>query len=351
MALLSMEAVRDGVRTDPSLHFHNLDFAREAILVLKLDRAAFRAASFLDDRILTPQSLGRWVKLADLENLLIGPTPALAPHFLFHSGHVGSTLVSRLLDDIPGVLGLREPLPLRVLSSAAADLDAPFALVGPEQWRTLLHMALFGWSRGFADTKAVIVKATSSAAVCCTPLLEASPRSKAVMLNLRAEPYIATLLAGENSYLDLRGHAQDRMRRLLRLAPAIPRRLGDMSLGEIAAMTWTVETLTHLQAQRQFGARVLSVDFDAFLAAPRETMGAICSHFRLDAPADYLDGVGRSPVLTRYSKAPEHAYSPELRAQILAESRRRNASEIRRGLAFIDALAGLSADVAAIRSA
>ena len=37
-------------------------------------------------------------------------------HFIFHSGHVGSTLLSRLLEEVPSQLGLREPLPLRSLA-------------------------------------------------------------------------------------------------------------------------------------------------------------------------------------------------------------------------------------------
>jgi hypothetical protein len=253
---------------------------------------------------------------------------------------VGSTLLSRLLDDAPGVLGLREPLPLRTLAATLLDIDGPHALLGASDWKSMLDLHLACWGRGFESTRNVVVKATSTASPCCAPIFEALQDARAVQLNLRPEPYLATLLAGENSYLDLRGQAQDRMKRLLRFAPVETAPLHALSLGEIAAMSWTSETLTHRAAERHFGDRLLRVDFDDFLAAPRDGLRRICAHFGIAAPEAYFTEVLESPTLTRYSKAPEHAYTPELRRQILADSRSRNATEIRKGMQWIEAFAG-----------
>jgi hypothetical protein len=55
----------------------------------------------------------------------------------------------------------------------------------------------------------------------------------------------------------------------------------------------------------------------------------------LSGNARYLAEVDRSPVLTRYSKAPEHAYTPNVRAEVLRDSRRRNREEISKGLAWL----------------
>ena len=57
---------------------------------------------------------------------------------------------------------------------------------------------------------------------------------------------------------------------------------------------------------------------------------------------------GASPVLTRYSKAPEYAYTPEVRAQILREARRDHRDEIRKGLAWLERLARANAAVAEV---
>jgi hypothetical protein len=342
MALLSMEAIRDGIQSDPSIYPHSIDLGRQAVLFLRLDAAALRAASFLDDRILGPQLEGRWVPFGEIERVPPSAPSRRPLHFIFHTGHVGSTLLSRLLDDAPGVLGLREPLPLRTLAAALLDIDAPHALLGASDWKRMLNLHLAYWARGFDGTRNVVVKATSSANSCCSPTLEALQDARAVQLNLRPEPFLATLLAGENSYLDLRGQAQDRMKRLLRLAPDETRPLHALSLGEIAAMGWTSETLTQRAAEQNFADRVLRVDFDEFLAAPGEGLRRICTHLGVVAPDAYFNEVQQSPTLTRYSKAPEHGYTPELRRQILADSRSRNAAEIRRGMQWIEAFAARS---------
>jgi hypothetical protein len=351
MALLSLETIRDGIRSNPSLYPQNLDLARQGVLILQLDEAAFRAASFLDDRILSPQLQGRWVPFAEIEPWLLPPASPRPLHFIFHTGHVGSTLVSRLLDDVGAVLGVREPLPLRTLAMALGDIDAAHALVGPAQWKALLNFHLACWGRGYADTQSVIVKATSSAGQCCQPILDALPEARALLLNLQPEPYLATLLAGPNSYLDLRGQAQDRAKRLFAVAPSQARPLHTLSLGEIAAMTWTVETLVHRDVERRFGSRTMRVDFDAFLEAPDVALREICGHLRLAAPDSSFAHVATSPTLTRYSKAPELDYTPDLRREVLAESRVRNAEEIRNGMRWIETFARQHPDLASTLSA
>lgn len=45
-----------------------------------------------------------------------------------------------------------------------------------------------------------------------------------------------------------------------------------------------------------------------------------------------------SGVMKRYAKAPEHAYSAELRARELGDSRRRYSTEIRQGLSWAETL-------------
>jgi hypothetical protein len=344
MALLPLEQVRDGLPGDPTIFPQNLDFTREAILFLRLDRGALASASFLDDRILTPQSQGRWVRFNELAPWMEGAAPQRPLHFIFHSGHVGSTLVSRLLDEA-GAFGLREPLPLRVLASAADKPTHGAQLENLLRWFTIL------WSRGFSDTKTIVLKATSSAQRLAPSLLQHAPNARAIAMNLKAEPYLATLLAGENSHIDLNGHGPERHRRLARLAAAPPAPLVAMSLGEIAALTWLVETLTQADAKQTFGERILQLDFDAFLDDPGGAMRRVCVHFGLTVPDSFFAEAPDSPVLQRYSKAPEHAYTPALRAHILAQSRTTNAAEISRGMAWLEAFARHSPAAAAALSA
>src|SRR4029079_6763913 len=130
--------------------------------------------------------------------------------------HVGSTLVSRLLDASGAVLSLREPLPLRTLAEASESLGLEESLLSEGQCEQLLDTFARLWCRGYPATRCVIVKATSATARLAPWLLGGRPTSRACYLNVRAEPYLATLLAGANSAADLRGHGAERMRRLRR---------------------------------------------------------------------------------------------------------------------------------------
>lgn len=332
------------------LYPFKLDLARGRVLQIEMDEAEFRAASFLDDRILTPATKGGWTPLQAFFEAAAVPRPEFPLHFIFHTGHVGSTLVSRLLDETGRVLPLREPLPLRTLADLHDALaDAPHRAATPgarDQFELLLATLLCLWRRGFATTEAVIIKATSSTARLAPTLLDAAPQAQAIYLNLRAEPYLATLLAGENSPADLRGHAPERLRRLAAQRRTPLPELGTLSLGELAALGWLAETTTQRDVLSRHPGRVLAIDFDAFLTDVPGHLQRILDRFGLPAEQAFLTQVSRSPVLARYSKAPEHPYDPELRAAVLHDSRRRNREEILKGLRLLERLG----NVAEIRS-
>ena len=327
------------VAASPVLYAQKFDAARDAAFFVRLDEAGYRAASFLDDRVLAPGQQGEWLPFADVERAMRAAVDPKPLHFIFHTGHVGSTLLSRLIEEAGGILGLREPLPLRSLAEMHDAGAATFAA------RLETFLAL--WRRGFADTRGVVLKATSSSGRLAPRLLTASAASKAVYLNLRAEPYLATLLAGANAMVDLRGFEQERSGRLRGLLGPAAWTAG--SVGTLAAMSWLSESLTRAQALEQFPSRVLAIDFDRLLADLPAAMEAVLQHLDIAAAPGFLAAVGRSPVLRRYSKAPQQfEYSPLLRAQLLAQARREHAGEIRKGLKFLEALGAQDARVAAL---
>jgi hypothetical protein len=305
----------------PQVYPQKIDAGGNVFLV-RMDEAGYRAASFLDDRILDAKTQGAWAPPGRVKAAM-GVLPAARPlHFIFHIGHVGSTLLSRLLDEGGGeVLSLREPYPLRQLA------DRPEA--------GLVELFLRLWSRGFPSTQAVVVKATSSAARIAPLILAARPDAHAVYMYVAAEPYLATLLAGENSPIDLKGHQAERTARLAAHLGTPPPPVA--SLGELAALSWLAERLTMEKVGAGHPGRVFPLDFETLLADVEAVMTVVMTYLGLRAGAAAVRAMAQSPALGRYSKAPEHAYSPSLRAQILAQSRRNNAAEIARGMAWLAA--------------
>ena len=327
---------------------HNLDLAGGRVLVVRLDEHGYRNASFLDDRILSPTTRAAWLPgaaVTEASRRVSDPRPL---HFIFHSGHVGSTLLSRLLDDCAPLLSLREPLLLRTMAEAHDTLGRPESLLAASQFEALLDMALRLWSRGYAGTRAVVVKATSSAGRLAPVILSRAPDSRAVYLNLGAEPYLATLLGGANSATDLRGHGPGRMRRLLagRDLPVQP--LHALSPGELAALGWLVESLSRRQAMAGLGARVLALDFDAFLADVAGELARVTGHFGLVADAATIGAAAAGPVMRQYSKAPQLPFPPGERTARLEASRRENRAEIARGLDWLERLARADAGIASL---
>jgi len=334
--------------SSPDAYPQKVDFTSWIVLLVQFDAAAYRAASFLDDRILAPTTQGAWIPIGhaiEASRLVVRARPL---HFIFHTGHVGSTLVSRLLDEAGDVLSLREPLPLRSLAEAHDARGRSDSLLGHAEFDAVLSMFMRLWSRGYPATSSVVVKATSSAGRLAAPVMAHGDNSRAIYMNLRAEPYLATLLAGQNSPIDLRGHGPERMRRLQSRIPVPLAPLHTLSLGELAAMSWLTESWSQRDALTFGTGRVIAVDFDQFLANVGESMHRILGHFGLPQNARYLSEVGRSPVLSRYSKAPEHGYTPDVRAEVLRDSRHRNRDEIGKGLAWLERHAQSDPAVAAI---
>lgn len=332
----------------PDAYPQKLDLVRESALVIRFDAAAYHAASFLDDRILSATTQGAWLPMSRVAEASRRVAHAHPLHFIFHTGHVGSTLVSRLLDETGRVLSLREPLPLRTLAEAHDQAGRPDALLSDGDFDVVLSTFINLWRRGYDTTRAVIVKATSSTGHLAGTILGRHDSSRALYLNLRAESYLATLLAGQNSPADLRGHGQARIRRLCSRLSAPPAALHTMSIGELAAMSWLAETFAQDDAMERFAGVVMPIDFEAFLADVGAGMARILSHFGLEADPRYLSQVGRSPVLTRYSKAPEFSYTPEVRAEVLRDSRRDNREEIRKGMRWLERAAEAETAVRAI---
>jgi len=252
-------------------------------------------------------------------------------------GHVGSTLLSRLLDETGTVLSLREPLPLRALAEAF-DHDVPDV---DRRLDTMLRL----WERGFADTKTVVLKATSATERLAPKLLSTRPQARAVLLNVSAECFLATIFAAPNSAVDLNAHGPERMHRLDRLGIAVPR---PSTLGELAAMSWLAERMTQGAILRDFGERILSVDFDALLQWTERVLGLVLTHFAIPHTPELITQIAHSPALTRYSKAPEHKYSSAQRQARLDDARRTYAAEIRVALDWLRKIAVSSPAASAI---
>ena len=334
-----------GLAKTPDLYPQNFLPIRQDVFMVRLSESDYREANFLDNRVVRREMQRGMVRESEVLKELEEGIDARPLHFIFHCGHVGSTLLSRLLDETDQVLPLREPLPLRVLAEGYSALSRRDAPVSEEKLDAFLEMFLKLWSRGYPNTRTVIAKATSSAARIAPRLLAARPKMQAVYMSLQAEPYLATLMAGANSIIDLQGFAAERARRLEGYLDASLPPVHLISGGELAAMSWLTERLTEKKLIAEFGSRVMPLDFDDMLNDLKGALERVAKHFQMDVEAKYFEGISQSPALKTYSKAQEHEYSPEMRMQLLTDARKEKAADIAKGLAWLEKLAAKHIEV------
>lgn len=317
---------------DPALLPQHLDLAQDRVLLLEFSEADYRAASFLDQRAMTQDRRRHWAGWDELE---AAPPMRADADFIFHIGHVGSTLIARLLGEIRGVFALREPLILRGLADLALLRDRPESPWPPAIFAPRLARAI-GWlSRTFDPAQRALIKATSFADEIAGDILAQGHR--AVFLSVSPERYIETILAGENSRQELAMLSGSRLVRLHGRIGAEPWRLWDMPEAVRAAMGWACGMTTLDRAGEGATAdRLLWLDFDTFLAAPARRLQELADFLGHELTATTAAALAGGPIMQRYSKAPEHGYSPELRAQLLDQTRRERGGEIGEALDWLD---------------
>lgn len=282
-----------------------LDPATGRLTWLRLSEAGYRAASFLDQRMLTADS--------ELKQTDWPAMPAEArrdAHWIFHIGNVGSTLISRLLGELPQVFALREPQLLRQL-----DGQADFATVA----------ALL--SRTWRPEQRANVKATSFTSELADRLVR--PGARALFLYATPERYLENILAGENSWQTLQALSGVRLARLQSRCPGLELDLARAHDGIRAALGWACEMTSLGRAASALPeGSVMWLDFDLFLADPVRHFTRIAAHFGVQADEPAARAICEGPLMGRYSKALEYEYTPALRREILADARRRHAPAI-----------------------
>lgn len=325
----------------PRLYPLSYDGARERVRFVPLGEEDYRAASFLDERVLGSTGFGEWAPLEALRGAM--SLPHAECDFIFHIGHVGSTLLSRLLGEHERVFSLREPAILRTL--AIADLASQDSSSLEE--RTRLFLAL--WARVWRAPQRTLLKATSFVSELGPLMMRLSPSASAILMSVRPDVHIAAILASEASRAELVVNASMRLARLHRRLGGQVWRLDGLSDGERAAMSWLSEAMALRRLATGFPDRVLWLDFDAFLADPEERLSALLRRLHGRAPQGAVQAVLRSADFGRYAKAPEHPFSSNMRREILNRAAEANADEISRGMAWLERAANAHADVGEVR--
>lgn len=316
-----VEALRAALTSSPVLLPLEADAAGDAILFVTVSEDGYRAASFLDHRLLEPSSRTGVVPRAVMRPWL-EPLPR-ACDFIFHVSHAGSTLLSRLLGCRPEVFALREPAILRQIAAT----DGP-AVAG------LRDDVLALLSRTFHPGQRAMVKATSIVNRIAVELMQRVHDARALLMTVPAETFLAAVLDGSPG--DIAAHAADRLARLRAYGVALGPEHDALGPGAAAAMSWLCENLALADVARRSPDRARWLDFDRFLEAPADLLPRAFATFGLDGD---VEPILAGDLMRRYAKRPDVAYDAAFRQRLLVDARHRLGPEIDAGLAWLDAVA------------
>jgi len=319
-----MDDTADELGASPEWFPHELDLAQGRVSFIRLRETDYEQASFLDARIVTPASIKKSLRWPQVEAAISAAQLTERCGFIFHIGHVGSTLLSRLVGTHPAAFSVREPMALRTLAQLVPVPEPPLA------------GCLKLLSRTFEPRQLAVIKATSFVSELASSLVSRAAAPKAVMMFVSAESYFATILAGPNSRQEARMMAASRLERLHRRLGQPAWQLASLSEGEVLGVSWACEMSALAQATKAAADRALWVDFDQFIGTPMTVFAAVLRHFDLDGSADTVAAILAGPDMRRYSKAPEHPYDAQLRRDVLDQARALHGAEIGRGLAWLD---------------
>lgn len=177
-----------------------VDLSRRLIWFAEIDREIYREAGFLSPRQ-APMSKERYgfnlddVLMYDL-NLPIGGARS---HYIFISAFCCSTLLARLLDEVPNCLVLREPTILGQLAMVRYYPGTPETCAEREEdWQTWARLGLRLLTRTFEPSQTVIVKAADVCNTTADVIMAHDPRSKAVLLSVGLRTFILSVLKLED---------------------------------------------------------------------------------------------------------------------------------------------------------
>ncbi len=313
----------------------------DSMRLVRLDEAAYRTVSFLDDRLLAVERQQAVSKIATISAAAVRLAPRA--HYVFHTGHVGSTLVSRLIGAHGDFFSLREPALLRLF---AHDPSLKLGATGGDPLSLQGVLAIL--SRTWQQRQRAVIKVTSIANDAARFILAGDDQPHAIFMFVAPLAYLRGILGGPNSRVEARTLAPLRWRRLLTHLGGSEAVSGPNSEGEWIAMSWLCEMAALHRAAQGVGARVLWVNFDGLLRDPVSGMLAIFRALGAAPTLREVDQLVHGPLMRQYSKAPEHAYDAALRVEVLRAADEEHGAEIMRGMEWLGAMARRDPRVSAV---
>lgn len=326
----------NGLVHDPEVFPHQLDTINRQLLLVRLGEDKVREAAFLDQRVLGGQESGAWVPL---DRVLGLAGPENHPRgLILHCGHVGSTLISRLLGELPQAWSLREPLLLQALASEARVSGTALARLRTSELHALLALSQRLLAKAPPSHPDVIIKHTSLTANLAPWLLGLPQPPAIVCLWIPLVDYLATMLRQPSLRASVRVAAGEWIKDLVPTLGASTPVLGECNDAELTALNWCAAQFAFAQTRALAPDKLLGLDFSEFLQSPEQHLESLARHFGIEHTERDLGLALCSPWMRRYAKDSRYPFDAAEHARELDAVKSRLADEIATGLQFAQRL-------------
>ena len=300
---------------DPAWFLDRLDLRRGLGVFTRTSRATLAKTVFLDPRWDRAGAEQRVAPLAQIRDFQApGPPPAI----IWHSAFCCSTLIADCLDAQGVSLALKEPMALVDL-----DLARRQGVAGADDRLAAAALALLG--RGFTSGERVVIKPSNGA----NALMAAAAGAGGPMLMLYSScrDFILSVVGGGPEIAGgevRRKFVRDLLADRVLAGRAGPRwrppDLCQMTDLQAAALLWHLQMAEFRAAAQALGPRrARSLDCEAFLAAPAQTLERLDRFFGLGLGQARIDAIVQGPKLSRYAKQPTESFDVAVRRKGLSE--------------------------------
>lgn len=326
---------------DPRWLFMKFDINNNYCDFVRVDHGAYTDSMFLDHRVSADQSaVVRFELIPLLERFFREDIPQRPVNYIFHIGHCGSTLISRILGGLDEVLALREPLPVIALSDHYRQLDKPPLYINDQQYSRLEAFVVYLVTRTFTEKQTALVKPTSYCYNIANRLMGYNSGSKSALLYISLESYLATMLRAPQRREEAVNTAGYCLTDLISITGADCHLSEAMSVEYAIALNWITQMawLMRMNRSQALTPRIHIMDFEAFLRDPVDKLQGLCAFLGINANPSKIEEVIKGPILQSYSKKPGFYYDSSSRTDELDLSRKKFTKEIRAALAWAEEL-------------
>lgn len=277
------------------------------------DRATLAGlACIADARWETSGLTQQRLPLHALQTLAQDPRPNI--NFIWHTAYCCSTLLADLIERPGANLSLREPKILVALSNAKR-----LGLFARRETEALPAIVLQLLARRFEHGETVTIKPAPAANYL---IRDAAALTDGKMLFLYSD--CASFLVSVALDGEVRRAFQRRVFHLILADGNEQQRwnaklLAELSDLQIAALVWHMLIAEFHRALPVVRDRAASLDCDAFLAAPGETLKKLDQFFGLGLGSAHLEGVVNGPLMRHHAKKPDESFDAATRSRTQRE--------------------------------